>query len=66
VPVGDIANHEPERRQIVRGRQRLGVAKIDLVLPGRNFMMARFDFDPIDTRSFTIKRRISSARSTGV
>ena len=44
--VSGVAHHEPERRQVVRRFERLGVAEVDLVLPGGDFVMPRLDLEP--------------------
>ena len=37
--VGDVADDEPERRQVVRGLEGDRVAEIDFVLPRRDFVV---------------------------
>src|SRR3989442_193196 len=44
--VGDVADNEPERREVVGGLERLGVAEVDLVLAGRDLVMPRLDLEP--------------------
>jgi len=66
MPIGDVADDEPEGREVVGGLERLGVAEVDLVLARRDLVMPRLDSNPIETRSLMMRRRISSARSTGV
>src|SRR6184192_2768740 len=46
VAVGDVADDEPERRQVVRGLEGDRVAEIDFVLPRCDFVVTRLDLEP--------------------
>ena len=45
VPVGDVADDETERREVVRRLERLGIAEVDLVLARRHLVVPRLDFE---------------------
>ena len=45
VAVGDVADHEPEGGEVVRGRERVGVAEVDLVLARRHLVMGRLHLE---------------------
>ena len=42
----DVLHDEPERRDVVGGRQRVGVAEVDLVLAVRDLVVRRLDLEP--------------------
>ena len=45
MPVGDVPHHELEGRQVVGGLERARVAKVDLVLARRDFVVPAFDLE---------------------
>jgi hypothetical protein len=45
-PLRHRLHHEPERGDVVRRRQRVRVAEVDLVLPVRHLVVRRLDLEP--------------------
>ena len=44
-PLRDVLHHEPERRDVVGRRERVGVAEVDLVLAVRHLVVRRLHLE---------------------